>query len=129
MLRYAFETPDQTKPCHYGIRKKNIVTSVWEFTPQFTGGLGVPCYHIVKTLSTQANIHLIVPFAGAESNLENVGVVGLNELEQEFAGEPLGEEFKNFLLSRVPLELSAYPSFLLGNGGHQGMKAVKHCST
>lgn len=71
------------------------------------------CYNIVKTLSAQANIHLIVPFATAENDLENVRVTGLNELEQEFASEPLGEEFKNFLLSRVPVELSAYPSFSL----------------
>ncbi len=112
-----------------GTERKNILTLGWEFPPAFTGGLGVACYHIVKTLSTQANIHLIVPFAGAESNLENVGVVGLNELEQEFAGEPLGEEFKNFLLSRVPVELSAYPSFLLGKGGQRGMEDVKHFST
>ena len=79
-----------------GTERKNILTLGWEFPPAFTGGLGVACYHIVKTLSTQANVHLIVPFAGTESDLENVGVIGLNEVDQEFVGEPWGKSLRIF---------------------------------
>ena len=87
----------------------------WEFPPAFTGGLGVACYHIVKELSSQANVYLIVPFADSENNLEHIdiGLTGLNNLEQEFVGENLGKEFENFFLSRVPVSLSAYPSLSL----------------
>ena len=85
----------------------------WEFPPAFTGGLGVACYHIVKALSTQANVYLIVPFAGEEGNLENIDMTGLNQLEQEFVGENLGKEFEDFFLSRIAVRLSAYPSLSL----------------
>ncbi|MBI1769606.1 MAG: glycosyltransferase family 4 protein [Bacteroidetes bacterium] len=86
----------------------------WEFPPAFTGGLGVACYHIVKALRAQANVSLIVPFAGEQGDPENAGVTGLNKLEQEFVNESLGKEFEDFFLSRIPVELSAYPSLSLG---------------
>lgn len=90
--------------------RKNILMLGWEFPPAFTGGLGVACYNIVKSLSIQANVYLIVPFASEESNTANVGMTGLNQLEQEFVGESLGKELEDFFLSRVLVGLSAYPS-------------------
>jgi glycosyltransferase involved in cell wall biosynthesis len=93
-----------------GHEKKNILMLGWEFPPVFTGGLGVACYNIVKALSATTNIHLIVPFASAESNIENVGITGLNQLEQEFSNEITPKEFSEFFLERIPIALSAYPS-------------------
>src|ERR1041385_6916218 len=86
----------------------------WEFPPALTGGLGVACYHIAKELRLQANVYLIVPFAGDEGNLDNLGMTGLNQLEQEMISESLGKEIEDFFLSRVPVALSAYPSISLG---------------
>ncbi|MBI1767199.1 MAG: glycosyltransferase [Bacteroidetes bacterium] len=81
----------------------------WEFPPAFTGGLGVACFNIVKSLSERANVHLIVPFADAQ-NLENVEVTALNRVEEEFKNENFVREFPTVLLSRVLVELSAYPA-------------------
>lgn len=86
----------------------------WEFPPAFTGGLGVACYHIAKEMRLQANVYLIVPFAGEEGNPEEIGMSGLNQVEQEMVNESLGKEIEDFFLSRVPVGLSAYPSAGLG---------------
>lgn len=81
----------------------------WEFPPAFAGGLGIACYNIVKSLSSRANVHVIVPFANANNDLENVEVTGLNRVEQEFINEKATREFPSVFLSRVDIALSAYP--------------------
>lgn len=82
----------------------------WEFPPLFSGGLGVATYGLVKALSTQNNIRLIIPTA-ATSHLDNVNITGLNRISAEEVNlERLqfNFDFPNTEVHHVPLALSPY---------------------
>jgi glycogen synthase len=83
----------------------------WEFPPLFNGGLGVATYGIVKSLSKNTSIRLIVPSFRDASDLSNVNIIGLNKIN----GEELNIErlkhrlaFANTQLHELALSVSAY---------------------
>lgn len=94
----------------------------WEFPPVFTGGLGIACYNIVKSLRSHADIHLIIPYADAAEDESNLQITGANRLGPEAASEKLTEDEYAYLvqsLYRVPVRLSPYPgSGLFLTGSH-----------
>lgn len=82
----------------------------WEFPPQFSGGLGVATFGIVKALSKQAHINLILPTAG-DITLPNVDILGINSVKQkqEFS-EHVYHSLRQYTQSirHVPLTISPY---------------------
>ena len=83
----------------------------WEFPPLFSGGLGVATYGIVKSLSTQLQIRLIIPTAGTANDLEGVNIIGLNQVTaEEINLEKLQSSlhFENTTVHRIPVLLSPY---------------------
>jgi hypothetical protein len=81
----------------------------WEFPPLFSGGLGVATYGIVKALSRNNSIRLIIP-STSHIDLQNVNIVGLNKIEaKEINLEKLRFGF-SFLESihQLPIAISPY---------------------
>ncbi len=60
----------------------NTLMLGWEFPPLFSGGLGVATYGMVKALSRNNSIRLIIPSAST-IDLQNVNIVGLNKVNAE----------------------------------------------
>jgi glycogen synthase len=82
----------------------------WEFPPQFSGGLGIATYGIVKALSASTSIRLIIPVAPESSTLKKVSITGLNRLHVD---ESWKERFNLDLIehlhvSEIKLALSPY---------------------
>lgn len=99
----------------------------WEFPPVFTGGLGIACYNIVKSLSSHADIHLIIPFSEPEAASHGVKVTGLNRLGPQEGSEILSDEEYFYLvkeLDKVSVRLQPYP----GYSGKRTLAALGHSS-
>ena len=55
----------------------------WEFPPLINGGLGIACYGIAKALSKVSDLTVILPKSSSETFLDNVKILGLNEIDVE----------------------------------------------
>lgn len=83
----------------------------WEFPPLFSGGLGVATYGIVKALGKLSEVRLIVPTAGAATNLSGARIIGLNQLTaNEVDLEKLNIEslLSGVQSTSVPVAISPY---------------------
>ena len=83
----------------------------WEFPPLFSGGLGVATYGLVKALSPKTNIRLIIPRAPLSTDLDNVNVIGLNQLTaEEIDLERIQFSFStlNTEVHQLPISISPY---------------------
>jgi glycogen(starch) synthase len=83
----------------------------WEFPPLFNGGLGIATYGIVKSLSPNTNIRLIIPSASDGVDFTNVNIIGLNKVTAEALDiERLQHRLSilNTTLHQLPLSVSAY---------------------
>jgi glycosyltransferase involved in cell wall biosynthesis len=70
----------------------------WEFPPLINGGLGVACHGIAKALSKKADVHLIIPKADPSFVVQNVTLIGLNNIDaEELIKEGNLFDFKDFL--------------------------------
>lgn len=81
----------------------------WEFPPLFSGGLGVATYGMVKALSKNHSIRLIIPSASTV-DLHQVNIVGLNQVgAEEINLEALRFDF-SFLenVHSLPINISPY---------------------
>lgn len=78
--------------------KKKVLMLGWEFPPLINGGLGVACYGIAKALSKKADVQLIIPKADPTFVVQNVDLIGLNNIaaDELIKGENLFD-FKDFL--------------------------------
>ena len=63
-------------------RKLNVLMLGWEFPPEINGGLGIACYGIAKALSSKVNLKVVLPKSDPNFHVENVDVIGLNNLNQ-----------------------------------------------
>ncbi|MFN8438196.1 MAG: glycosyltransferase [Cytophagales bacterium] len=61
--------------------KLRVLSLGWEFPPLFNGGLGIACHGITKALSSKVDVSLILPKTNTEKLLENVELIGLNNLD------------------------------------------------
>jgi len=61
--------------------KKKVLMLGWEFPPVINGGLGVACFGIAKALSTHVDLNLIIPKSDEDTFLDNVNIIGVNQLE------------------------------------------------
>jgi glycogen synthase len=100
--------------------KLKVLMLGWEFPPFLTGGLGQACYGIAKAMSSLVDLTLIIPRSEPDYLLENVNIVGLNQLsEEDIKAERLQyslEEINEVIF--VPTDLSPYPIPVI--------KTVKH---
>jgi glycogen(starch) synthase len=83
----------------------------WEFPPLFNGGLGVATYGIVKSLSPNTNIRLIIPSASDGIDLSNVNIIGLNKVTADALDIEKIQHRLSFLnteLHQLPLSVSSY---------------------
>jgi glycosyltransferase involved in cell wall biosynthesis len=82
----------------------------WEFPPQFSGGLGIATYGMVKALSPTTSIRLIIPVSNGESALANVSVTGLNKisLNESWSDRFTTDELANLDLRKINIALSPY---------------------
>lgn len=55
----------------------------WEFPPIINGGLGVACLGLCKALAKYAELKVIIPKSDPSFIVENVDLIGLNNLEIE----------------------------------------------
>jgi glycogen synthase len=83
----------------------------WEFPPLLTGGLGQACYGLFKALSNHADLTVIIPRSDKNLKLDNVRIIGLNNLGIESFEEELDianmEEFAE--VKYVDANLNPYP--------------------
>lgn len=63
------------------MKKPRILSLGWEFPPIYNGGLGVACYGITKALADKADITLILPKTDPEQYVQNVELIGLNNVD------------------------------------------------
>ena len=55
----------------------------WEFPPIINGGLGVACLGMAKAMSKTAKVSIILPQTDPDFAVENVDLIGLNNLDIE----------------------------------------------
>ncbi len=94
------------------MKKPHVLMLGWEFPPNISGGLGVACYHIVKSLREYADITLILPYMTSKINIPGVRIIGIGNLNLE---RIFKEKERLVLLSRYikkisDFHLSPYPS-------------------
>ena len=53
----------------------------WEYPPMVTGGLGVACYGLVKAMSNEAQVTLILPRKEKVPQVDDVEIIGLNHFK------------------------------------------------
>jgi glycosyltransferase involved in cell wall biosynthesis len=65
------------------MRKPEILMLGWEFPPKITGGLGVASYHIVRSLSKQFPLTLILPNASPRVRIQGVRMIDAGRFDPE----------------------------------------------
>jgi hypothetical protein len=80
----------------------------WEFPPQFTGGLGIATYGIVKALLPTTSIRLIIPVSPRNTDLHSVDITGLNRIAVDQDWEIDLAHIERLRVSRIPVALSPY---------------------
>jgi glycosyltransferase involved in cell wall biosynthesis len=83
----------------------------WEFPPLFSGGLGIATYGLVKALSKNHHIRLIIPSAASVLPIQNVNIVGLDKVTiNEIDTERIRFDFSfvNTEVHRLPIAISPY---------------------
>jgi hypothetical protein len=89
----------------------------WEFPPLFNGGLGVATYGIVKALSRQAEVRLILPNNTSVAELSNVAITGLNQISaRELQEELAGFDYSSFASRIHDIPLALYPYHYTNTG-------------
>jgi glycosyltransferase involved in cell wall biosynthesis len=92
-------------------KRLKVLMLGWEFPPFLTGGLGQACYGIAKALGSRVDLTVIIPRSEAQFILENVNVIGLNQLtEDDIKIERLQYSLKEITeVIFVATDLSPYP--------------------
>lgn len=100
--------------------KQKILMLGWEFPPFLTGGLGQACYGIAKALGSLVDLTLIIPRSEPSYILDNVNIIGLNQLtEEDIRIERLKYSLQEITeVIFVATDLSPYPIPV--------MKTIKH---
>ena len=65
------------------MKRPKVLMLGWEFPPLINGGLGIACYGIAKALSKVSDLTVILPKSSPETYMENVKILGLNEIDVE----------------------------------------------
>lgn len=65
------------------MKKLNVLMLGWEFPPIVNGGLGVACLGLSKAIAKEAELTLILPKADPDFIVENVDLIGLNNVDIE----------------------------------------------
>ncbi|MFN6944480.1 MAG: glycosyltransferase family 4 protein [Cytophagaceae bacterium] len=65
------------------MKKPKVLMLGWEFPPIINGGLGVACLGLSKALSEHADLTMIIPRSSADFRVNNVELIGLNNLDIE----------------------------------------------
>lgn len=65
------------------MKKPKILMLGWEFPPIINGGLGVACLGLCKALAKYADLTMIIPKSDPAFRVENVDLVGLNNMDIE----------------------------------------------
>ncbi|HLF34097.1 MAG TPA: glycosyltransferase family 4 protein [Cyclobacteriaceae bacterium] len=96
--------------------KPRILMLGWEFPPNITGGLGVACYHIVKSLGSLAPVTMILPTVASGVRLRGVRLIGIGNLELEtiFTKKEREQIRSKFRKRFSKLALSPYPVGISG---------------
>ena len=63
------------------MKKIKVLMLGWEFPPLINGGLGIACYGIAKAMSKVTDLTLILPKSSPDTFLENVEILGLNNID------------------------------------------------
>ena len=63
------------------MNKIKVLMLGWEFPPLINGGLGIACYGIAKAMSKVTDLTLVLPKSSPETLLENVEILGLNNID------------------------------------------------
>ncbi len=63
------------------MKKINVLMLGWEFPPVVNGGLGIACLGLAKALSAIVNLSIIVPQASTEYLIEQMELIGLNQID------------------------------------------------
>lgn len=63
------------------MKRMKVLMLGWEFPPLINGGLGVACLGMAKSLSRDVDLSIILPKTDPNFIVENVDLIGLNNLE------------------------------------------------
>jgi hypothetical protein len=98
------------------MRKPKILMLGWEFPPNITGGLGVACYHIVRSLRDYASITMILPQLEPEVRIAGIRLIGIGNLDLEKIYTKKEREILRSRLSKrvMEMKLSPYPVAIAG---------------
>jgi glycosyltransferase involved in cell wall biosynthesis len=99
--------------------KLKVLTLGWEFPPLLTGGLGIACYGLAKSLSKLVDLTVIVPQSNPELPTENFQLIGLNHIPftktegiQEKSLEQFQYNYEDFaVVKKIGIELNPYPVY------------------
>lgn len=91
------------------MKKPRVLMLGWEFPPIISGGLGIACYGIAKSVSQKADLTLILPRTDENFNMPGVELIGLGNIELEDIFEKT--ELREFqeTVKEKNLEVSIYP--------------------
>ena len=83
----------------------------WEFPPHISGGLGVACFHIVKSLRKYASITLLLPYLAKGVRLKGVRLIGIGNLDLGMLFNESEREaiFSRFKRKARAMQVSPYP--------------------
>jgi glycosyltransferase involved in cell wall biosynthesis len=62
-------------------QKLKVLMLGWEFPPIINGGLGVACFGLSKSLAEIVDLSLIIPKAEVGFSVDNINLIGLNQLD------------------------------------------------
>jgi glycogen(starch) synthase len=87
----------------------------WEFPPIISGGLGVACLGLAKALSKHAELTIILPKSDPNFVVENVELIGLNNIEiEKLRNIRFSSEYNTFAETEsVTANINAYDSALM----------------
>jgi glycogen synthase len=94
------------------MKKPKVLMLGWEFPPVINGGLGIACLGLSKSLRKYADLSIILPKSDPDFILENVELIGLNNIEIDKLKEiHTSEYYKEFAnVEYVDANISPYQS-------------------
>jgi glycosyltransferase involved in cell wall biosynthesis len=90
--------------------RPDILMLGWEFPPIINGGLGVACHDLSAAMSDLANITMIIPKSSPGFKMNNLNLVGINNIDPRTFREMLAtpREPLPFELHEVMADLNPY---------------------
>ena len=94
------------------MKKPKVLMLGWEFPPNITGGLGVACYHIARSLRQHVPVTIMLPKIAPNIRIKGIRLIGIGNLNLKkiFTKKEQRTIFSKFSKKVADLILTPYPS-------------------